>query len=279
MSIKFNGEAMTPNDALGITTVDLEYLAPYYGYELPNMRDFPAPFESDDFFKDFIGQDKIKNNLEIAIKAAKITGKPLGNVALIGPYGCGKHTLAKLVVSALNANARTVKCSNIVNSGDIVAILTNLSEGDVLLLEDYQNTRRKCRGLFKEMFLPAIEEHAIDIILGKGPIGNSIHLDLPQFTLISISPTYNALQELKRSFDYVCSFEPYTRENISDIIIKKAGEYGNRMNAETAEIITECTALTPKEAVRTLKKFEDYALVNGARLDKLIAIEAKQHLF
>ena len=209
---------------------------------------------------DYIGQEKAKGNLEIFMHAAKMRGEPLDHVLLAGPPGLGKTSLSFVIANEMNVNMRITSGPTIEKPGDLVALLTNLNEGDILFVDEIHRLNRA----YEEILYPAMEDFAIDLIIGKGPSANSIHLDLPHFTLIGATTRTGQLSaSLRDRFGVSLRLELYTKEELLKIILRSAGILGVDIEETGAEEIASRSRGTPRIANRMLRRVRDYAQVKG----------------
>lgn len=217
---------------------------------------------------DYIGQDKIKENLKIYIEAARARGEALDHVLLYGPPGLGKTTLAGIIANEMGVNIRVTSGPAIEKQGDLAALLTNLQEGDVLFIDEIHRLNRQV----EEVLYPAMEDGALDIIIGKGPSARSIRLDLPHFTLIGATTRSGQLSApLRDRFGVIFRLEMYSNEQLATIAKRSAGILEIPIDDKGAYEIASRSRGTPRIANRLLKRSRDFAQV---KYDGVITLEA-----
>ena len=209
---------------------------------------------------DYIGQEKVKDNLSVYIEAARKRGECLDHVLLYGPPGLGKTTLAGIIANEMGVNFRVTSGPAIEKPGDLAALLTNLNEGDVLFIDEIHRLRRSV----EEVLYPAMEDNALDIIIGKGPSARSIRLDLPKFTLVGATTRAGQLSApLRDRFGVILRLELYTPDELSQIVKRSAGILGIDIDSDGAREIASRSRGTPRIANRLLKRSRDFAEVIG----------------
>ncbi|HUB93231.1 MAG TPA: Holliday junction branch migration DNA helicase RuvB [Verrucomicrobiae bacterium] len=222
-------------------------------------QEFEAKLRPQDFVN-YIGQDRLKQNLQLAIQAAKKRNEVLDHVLLYGPPGLGKTTMASVIAHEMGAQIRITSGPAIERAGDLASLLTNLQDGDILFIDEIHRLHRTV----EEVLYSAMEDYKLDIMLGKGPSARSLRLDLPQFTLIGATTRTGALAApLRDRFGHIHRLEFYTPEQIQQIIMRAASILTVAIHQDAALKLAERSRLTPRIANRLLKRVRDYADVNG----------------
>ncbi|HJJ12651.1 MAG: Holliday junction branch migration DNA helicase RuvB [Clostridia bacterium] len=209
---------------------------------------------------EYIGQTKVKENMKVYIEAAKKRGEPLDHVLLYGPPGLGKTTLSNIISNEMNSNIKITSGPAIEKPGDLAALLTNLSEFDVLFIDEIHRLNKSV----EEILYPALEDYTLDIIIGKGPSARSIRLDLPKFTLIGATTKAGSLTTpLRDRFGIVERLELYEPEDLQKIVKRSAGILNVEIDEKASMEIAKRSRGTPRIANRILKRVRDYAAVLG----------------
>ena len=226
--------------------------------------------------EEYVGQDKIKENLKIFIEAAKMRGEPLDHVLLYGPPGLGKTTLSMIIANELGVNIKITSGPAIERPGDLASLLTNLSPGDVLFIDEIHRLSRHV----EEILYPAMEDFAIDIVTGKGQMATSYHLQLPKFTLIGATTRAGQLSApLRDRFGVVLRLEMYNNNELASIVKRSASILKAKYEDDGILEIASRSRGTPRIANRLLKRVRDFALVmNGGKITHSAAKEALDRL-
>ena len=216
-------------------------------------------------FDEYIGQEKIKKNLKLAISAAKKRGDCIDHVLLYGPPGLGKTTMANVIAKEMGVSLRVTSGPAVEKAGDLASILTNLQDGDILFIDEIHRLPRTV----EEILYSAMEDYKLDIIIGKGPAARSVRLDLPRFTVIGATTKTGSLSApLRDRFGHIYRLEFYTPSEISLIITRYAKILGIDIAAKASSMLSTRARLTPRIANRLIKRVRDYAEVNGGIVDE-----------
>lgn len=227
-------------------------------------------------FANYIGQERLKKNLKLAIDAAKKRGEPVDHVLLYGPPGLGKTTMASVIANEMGAQIRITSGPAISRAADLASLLTSLQDGDILFIDEIHRLSTS----IEEVLYSAMEDFKLDIMLGKGPTAKSLRLDLPKFTIIGATTRMGDLAApLRDRFGIMHRLEFYTPEEIGKIIHRSADILNVQINPEAADKIASRSRLTPRIANRLLKRTRDYADINGDGIvDTVVAENALELL-
>lgn len=223
-------------------------------------------------FAEYVGQDRLKTNLKLAIDAAKKRDEPLDHILLYGPPGLGKTTMATVIAREMGANIRVTAGPAIERAADLASILTSLTDGDILFIDEIHRLSRSV----EEVLYAAMEDYKLDIMIGKGPGARSVRLDLPKFTVIGATTRTGALAApLRDRFGHIYRLEFYTTDEIARIISRAADILGTKIDEASAALLSTRARLTPRIANRLLKRVRDYADVNGdGIIDTVVSTQA-----
>ncbi len=227
-------------------------------------------------FNDYVGQEKIKKNLDILIGAAKKRSEPIEHILLYGPAGLGKTTLSNIIAKEMGVGIKTTSGPAIERVGDLGSILTNLQDGDVLFIDEIHRLNK----LVEEILYPAMEDYKLDIIVGKGPSARTLQLDLPKFTLIGATTRLGSISNpLRNRFGAVYKLNFYNHSEMQAIIKRSSKILNIEISDDGCKKISRCSRQTPRVANRILKRVRDFAQIKGSGIiDEKISMKALKML-
>lgn len=227
-------------------------------------------------FKDYIGQEKVKDSLNIFIGAAKKRNQPIEHVLIYGPPGLGKTTLAHIIANEVGKNIHVTSGPAIERSGDLASIITNLGEGDILFIDEIHRLNH----VVEEILYPAMEDYALDLVLGKGPSAKTMRIDLPKFTLVGATTRIGLISSpLRERFGLSHHLDFYNPQEIAQIITRSAKIINTKIDSESIKILSERSRRTPRIANRLLKRVRDFADVKYQGIvDRNVVLKALKML-
>lgn len=226
--------------------------------------------------KEYIGQEKVKDSLGVFVRAAKIRGEPMEHVLIYGPPGLGKTTLAHVISNEMQANIKVTSGPAIERAGDLISILTGLSDSDILFIDEIHRLNK----IIEEVLYPAMEDYAVDIVIGKGPSAKSLRIDLPKFTLIGATTRISDISSPMRDrFGIMHSLDFYSDKEMEKILSRSATIINLKIDDESVGILAKRSRRTPRIANRLLKRVGDFALVyNEGQVTKEVTEDSLQRI-
>ena len=243
---------------------------------MDNNKDKDELFLRPKYLKEFVGQKNLKDNLSVFINAAKQRNESLDHILLFGPPGLGKTTLANIVANELDRNIVTISGPSVERSGDLVAVLSNLNEGDVLFIDEIHRISKSS----EEILYSAMEDYKVDVVVGKDSEARTLNIDIPPFTLVgATTKPGNISSPLRDRFGYVYQFEMYSIEDIEQIVKRTSKVFETSIDEDGVKEIAKRSRFTPRIANRYFKRVRDYAQVNNdGSINKAVTLEAFNNL-